>query len=437
MNRNDELIALYLDDDLTEDQAVELKAWLSADAANLRKFVIATAREEQLRSTLVSIETLDAATERQTVEPELSAKNGHTRAILRWSLAASLLAAIVWFAVPRPESRALLTLTMTSGPVSLRDGDGRTIQLNSGVAFATGTLLVEGEGARAELSYTDGSTLSLAGGTELTLVSGNRKQLVLRRGAILARVSPQPTGQSMTVRTPMAEAMVLGTSFGMHAAEKETLLRVDGGTVKLRRLSDDQTTTVTVNEQLRTGPTDDRPWLAEPIAALPPGWRAAPDTNDSLTWLGQWSAGGTLRATPRTIFLKTTGTDETHFHAGAMNSLPGVVRLEADSAVRIRYRIKRPLNLGLFICTHATSWDFTGNFQAYVEERKTPPDSEGWRTTTVPLGSFTSMGSSPMPIRPGCIASTIYATIYATTFSDDVGLEVAELEVVSVTNGGQ
>jgi len=50
VNREEELIAHCLDDTLTEDGRAELEAWLHAEPANLRKFVIATAREEQLRA---------------------------------------------------------------------------------------------------------------------------------------------------------------------------------------------------------------------------------------------------------------------------------------------------------------------------------------------------------------------------------------------------
>ena len=96
--------------------------------------------------------------------------------------------------------------------------------------------------------------------------------------------------------------------------------------------------------------------------------------------MGEWRAPEILVAVPRTVFVTESGEHEDHFHAGASGDFPGLVTLRNDSAVRVRYRIQRPLNLGLFISTHTEGGEFSGNFQAYVEHRKTPADAEGWRT---------------------------------------------------------
>jgi len=347
-----------------------------------------------------------------------------------WTVAASLLAVACWFAVPRQNGESVLTLIQTSGQVALGDEAGQLHPLIAAETFTTGTLLVDGEGARAKFSYADGSTVSLSGGSELNLSSGDGKRLVLRRGTLLASVSPQPAGQPLIVRTATAEAVVLGTSFGINATESETLLQVSSGAVSIRRLSDDQTTTVKMNEQLRAGRTADRLLRAEPTSVLPFDWRATPATGHKVKWQGEWNDAGILKATPYTVFLKESEVEEIHFHAGVQNSFPGLVTLNTNSVVRVRYRINRPLNLGLFISTHAATWNFTGNFQAYVEEAKTPADNEGWRTTTVPIRSFFPMGER-LPFQPGCVVSTIYAT----TWADNVGLEVVELEITSTTGG--
>jgi len=429
MNREDELIAGYLDDTLTEAERVELEAWLHADNANLLKFVIATVRQEQLRAAVMSRETLFATTRGQMAAPELRSGWPSKLAAVKWILAASLIACLLWSAFPQQKAESGLTLIQTSGQVSLGDVNGSIRRLNTPETFTTGsTVLVDGEGARAKFSYADGSTFSLSGGSELKLSNGDGKQLFLRRGTYLANTSPQPAEEPLIVRTATAEAVVLGTSFGINATASETLLQVSSGAVSLRRLSDNQTTTVTKNEQIRASTAADRPLRAEPISILPFAWRAAPTTGDAAIWLGRWGDAGILRAAPRTVFLKATGVKETHFHAGVRNSYPGLVTLDSNSVVRIRYRIDRPLNLGLFLSTHAASWEFTGNFQAYIEEAKTPVDDEGWRTATVPIGSFYPMGER-LAFQPGCVVSTIFAT----TWDDNAGLEVAELEISSAT----
>lgn len=433
MSRGDELIARYLDDTLSEEESLELQAWLQSDAANLQKLVIATARDEQLRAAVVSTETLSATTSRHAADAVtlsvIPPKNSKHAAI-KWIVAACLLAVVAWFAAPRQNSEPTLTLIETSGQVSLADAGGRVSRLKAAESFATGTIVVNGEGSRAKFRYADGSTFSLAGGSELNLRSGDGKQMFLRHGTLLADVAPQPAGQPLVVHTATAEAVVLGTSFGINATESETWLQVSSGAVNIRRLADDQTTTVNMNERVLAGSTADQALRAEPITVLPFRWRADSVTGDAKTWLGEWSEPGILRATPQTVFLKETDVEETHFHAGIRHSYPGFVTLDANSVVRIRYRIDRPMNLGLFISTHAALWDFTGNFQARVEERFTPPDRDGWRTATVPVVSFFPMGER-LSFQPGCVVSTIYAT----TWADNVRLEVAELEIRSTTGG--
>ncbi|MEZ6087347.1 MAG: FecR family protein [Pirellulaceae bacterium] len=283
---------------------------------------------------------------------------------------------------------------------------------------------MDGDGARARFAYADGSEFILAGNSDLRLDTAQAKELFLRHGTLRATVARQPRDQPMIVRTSGAEATVMGTSFIMNAANVETLLQVTSGAVKFRRLSDDHAVTVLADQQIRASQTTGT-LQAESISPPPTRWLAE-SSNKACEWLGVWE-GNILKAAPRTVYLKGAGVEETHFHAGARNSFPGLVELRKGSLIRIRYRIDRPLNVGLFISTHAASWDFTGNFQAYVEERNTPPDEDGWRTTSVPIGSLTPMARTALPFEPGCVASTIYAT----TFADDVGLEVAELLVIS------
>ncbi|MEZ6131093.1 MAG: FecR family protein [Planctomycetaceae bacterium] len=337
----------------------------------------------------------------------------------------------IWFAAPKAKHNTRITLVQTSGPVLLRndangkDVDGNVEQLEIDAQLSAGTIVVDGVGSRAEFAFVDGSTFELSGGSELTVGNGDGKQLFLRRGTMLASISIQPAGHPLVIQTVTAEAVVLGTSFGINATDTETLLQVSSGAVRLRRLSDDQATTVNMNKQIRADKTAGQPLRSEPISALLHSWRVDP-TIDSAAWLGEWSDAGILRATPQKVFLKKVDVEESHFHAGVANNYPGLVTLDANSMVRIRYRIDRPRNVGLFISTHAVSWDFTGNFQVYVEDAKTPADNEGWRTATVPIMSFHPMGEL-LPFQAGCVVSTIYAT----TWSENLGLEVAELEILS------
>lgn len=52
MTRSESLITNYIEDSLTDEEVVEFEAWLKEDAANMKEFVTALARDEQLRRTV-------------------------------------------------------------------------------------------------------------------------------------------------------------------------------------------------------------------------------------------------------------------------------------------------------------------------------------------------------------------------------------------------
>jgi len=342
-------------------------------------------------------------------------------------LTASLIVTVSWFLLPNENSASIVTFEGGSGDVSLQSEEGIESGLESGETFTTGTLLVGGEGTRAKFSYADGSNVSVAGGAELKFTRGNGKRLILNRGTLAANVSPQSKRQPLVLRTPTAEATTLGTSFIVDAKDADILLRVNKGSVEFRRLADNQTLLIAQNQQIKTDQTASEPLQAEKIEPLPSTWKASSKSKGNLKWIGDWLDGEILKAVPQKIFRKKLGVHETHYHAGARNDFPGLFTLEENTKIRIRYRINRPINIGLFISTHSPTWNYTGNFQAYVQETLTPPDAEGWRTAIVPLDTFHAMPGSPKKLTHGSVAATIFATTYAT----DVGLEVAELEVIT------
>ena len=119
-----------------------------------------------------------------------------------------------------------------------------------------------------------------------------------------------------------------------------------------RRLEDDRVVTVSGGSQALVSKRDARPLVSEPVADVSLAWKAEPGERPGLSWFGVWTNGGALKAVPRTIYLKQVGVKEAHFHAGASNIFPGLVELQSESAIRVRYRIQRPLNLGIFVSTH-------------------------------------------------------------------------------------
>ncbi|HXX94237.1 MAG TPA: hypothetical protein VEN81_11430, partial [Planctomycetota bacterium] len=117
--------------------------------------------------------------------------------------AAALLAlgaGLAWWASGRP---AEITLSRVRGSASWRPEGGlpRT-GLESNAALAgPGTLTVEGAGNFAEVRFEDGTTVGLSGDSELSILAGLQKRLVLSRGSVVVDARPQPPARPILVRT--------------------------------------------------------------------------------------------------------------------------------------------------------------------------------------------------------------------------------------------
>ena len=435
MNRHEELIEMYLDNSLTEDHAEELRTWLHQNADNVKHFSMANAREQQLRAAVRSAEILSAATSSvQCTKSYVQQTNTQRslefrmRAWLMWAGATFAVATIIWFTYAIRDAAPQITLSETDALVFLSQQDEGRRRLWTDDAFKKGTIMVESEGIPATFSYPDGTSFSLTAGSELTVAHLNGKRLQLLRGALIADVSPQPNNEPLIVLTPTAEATVLGTSFGISAAEDETLLQVNSGSVRMRRLSDDKAVDVGVNEQVRAGKKNELPLLTEPVTVIPDHWSANFEAEDSVTWIGE-PTDGVLKGRFRSTYSRNSGVHSVHVHAGAYNKLQGLATLHADSAVQVRYRIRVRRNIGVFITTHLPPWKFSGNFEGYLIHENIPVDADGWRTATLPLASFYPRSSKAF--RPRCNLSAIYLT----TWAQEIGLEIAELKVVRTGAG--
>lgn len=154
-------------------------------------------------------------------------RTGHTRQ--RWlrpaAAAAALLVALLgWYWLP-PHGAA----PGTERPVAPAD-------LPSDAA--TGQRLAIGSALRPAsprtLTWSDGTRAVLAPGSALTIGDPTTgKRVVLEAGTLQVVAAPQPADRPFTLRTPRAEAVVVGTSFTLSADAERTRLKVDHGLVRL------------------------------------------------------------------------------------------------------------------------------------------------------------------------------------------------------------
>ena len=234
------------------------------------------------------------------------------------ALAASvaLLASSAWLWMGRRDA-PVLTLVDSSGTVVWNHGGEMRVNVSEGEKLAAGTLETLGEAASAQLQFADGTIISLTGESELSFSEETQKLLVLRKGSLSAQVKPQPLGHPMIVRTPSAEAEIVGTTFNLSARPDDTLLKVDEGLVKLKRLADGSSIDVpaqssavaSLNSSLKLDPAvTPEPltrWRFDFTTVVPP-----------QIWRGIWHdtpEGGRMVASPYVAQKTKEGAVVTHF----------------------------------------------------------------------------------------------------------------------------
>ncbi len=115
-------------------------------------------------------------------------------------------------------------------------GDTRARPVHIGGALQVGDGILVGEGGSAQLVVMGLGLVAL--GPETCLRRGaEARVLELVSGFIEIEAEKQPRNQPWRIRTPQAEAAVIGTKFTLAAAEDRTALRVSEGLVRLTGLS--------------------------------------------------------------------------------------------------------------------------------------------------------------------------------------------------------
>ncbi len=360
-----------------------------------------------------------------------------------WAAAAALvlLAGLaIFFTGGHRPSPEIVTLNHLSGAVSWSGEAGQLRSgLSDGARLRSGTLTIEGDGATAQLQFHDGTLITLSGEAELTFADDGHKSLVVKRGTLSAEVQPQPKGHPLNIRTATAEVEVVGTAFYLSARLEDTLLRVNEGAVKMKRLSDGRVIDVPARTTALASLNSDGPFAAvltpEPLHE----WRFdfATTIPPSL-WCGAWQPspeGGRMVASPYVAGRRPDGLANTHFGVSirpAYLNPPLALVAQPGSVVRYRLRQDRPYPLQVMLLTHDLRGGFAGNFEYKVPAKRLRPDADGWCDLEIPVADFVRVdkNSTPRPIGATPVGSVLNSVLIS-SFQKDTKLTISRFELHS------
>ncbi len=429
----DLLLQRLLDGTLNPAEHTEINQRLRDDAA-LREHLRDIAEQ--------AVAMGDMARQRETDTPVCSSpitiKADRSVRFTWLALAASVtvLATSAWLFLGSRES-PLLTLVDASGSVAWSHGGEWRTEVGIGESLSAGTLETVGESATAQLQFRDGTIISLTGESELSFSEDGQKLLVLRKGSLSAQVKPQPKGKPMLVRTPSAEAEVVGTIFNLSTRSEDTLLKVDEGLVKLKRLADGSAIDVPAKSsalasldstsKLNSSSTPDAlsAWSFDFTATVPP--------ND---WRGIWhdtSEGGRMVASPYVASRSQEDSIITHFGVSVRTAMlsPPLTLIATDRSV-VRYRLKQDqiARLQVMLLTNISKGGYGGNFECVIPAEELKPDADGWCEIEIPVSRFKPADPRRnIQERYSLPVGHILTGILISSFQKDTKLTVARFEL--------
>jgi len=416
---NDDLLTQrYLDGTISADELAALQQRLREDAA-LRGELRDIAEQ--------AVAFGDLARSGRVVETVAPAKDVR---VSWFALAASVtaLAASAWlFLAGRPGT--VLTLVDSTGTVTWSDGS--PLLPNKGLP--AGSITTVGETSTAQFRFNDGTLITLHGETELTFSEEDQKMLALSRGSLSAEVKPQPAGRPMLVRTPSAVAEVVGTAFDLTARPEDTVLKVNEGLVKLKRLADGREVDVSANRSavasLDAGTTLDAASTPEPLTDWSFDFTTTIPPRD---WRGV-SRDGVMHASPYVAKKQDDGSVITHYGVSIRTALlEDPLRLLATESSVIRYRLRQEEtgSLQFMLLTNRTEGGFGGNFECKIGAEELRPDADGWCEIAVPVSRFEPIDARPhLRKRYPSAAGNLITSAIVSSFREDRKLEVVRFEL--------
>jgi ferric-dicitrate binding protein FerR (iron transport regulator) len=226
-----QLLAESLDEPLSSEEQARLDQWLEADAANLREFI----RETHLNYSLHQLARANLVFNK----PEEARVIRFPRFAPAVALAAAfavLGTLLLWYFRARVGSPVIAQITGSA----LVERAGQSLAVQPGTPILPGDLLHTSSTSTVAITFApEATTFTLSAATDLRVLSLSRgKRFQLTSGKLEATVARQRAFHPMSIRTPQAEARVLGTELTLSALTNTTRLSVTKGVVRLVRAED-------------------------------------------------------------------------------------------------------------------------------------------------------------------------------------------------------
>ncbi len=449
-----ELIAQYVDGNLAEDRAEELRSLLQESA--------------EARALLRSLATVDFGLQNIAARDDESIGSGPpsalpdnrngmstfssvllaAAAVVIIGLATGLyfqhtnhLQALSTLANKTDEALPIATIKSMGGVVYWTgDGGKVTSEIGVGSPLAGGTIESSSPSAWIELEFLDGTTVMVSGDSRLTFSDFGQKILHLKKGNVTSKVSPQPPSRPMLVHTRTALLEVLGTEFNVGSELDATSLNVTEGKVRLKRLSDGEVVDVPANQRVvsATGQPLKPHLIPESISQ----WKSQFQT-DPLGVHGRLvPKTDTTEARLRTVpYMHTTpkGEPMALFAAGLQifGKDGAIVELGPHSMIQVRGYVKNTGSVVFGVTARKSNGDHGGNFM--VLNPVLNLDSDG-RFECI-------LKASDLRLDPGLIetnesleqspVNTIAEAFFCSTADESAGIEITEVKIFDGSQDSQ
>jgi ferric-dicitrate binding protein FerR (iron transport regulator) len=253
-DRLPDLLDAYHDGRLTEADHAALCALLASSPDACRRFWEAAQQHALLVDLLAEARGLALAQAEQGLklyDPDGKQAASRSARLLRLWLALTaavllLSAGLSWLVAP-PEGGSLQVRDAVGPQLAELHGDVQVIQeearqlAQAGQVLRAGQEVHTGEGSSVRLTYADSSSLDLTANTAVQMLpreDAAGKLLFLVKGAVHARVAPQPRGRPLVLRTEQADLLVPGTRFRSASVLGEMRVELEEGKALLSRKGD-------------------------------------------------------------------------------------------------------------------------------------------------------------------------------------------------------